>query len=73
MSKTKFEIGDMIKRRSNVFDKNSPWMKGTVTKVYSYKSKIHGYYPELYEVEWINMNKIEGGFLPHGLDELINV
>jgi len=64
----KFKVGDGIKRRSDVFDDKSPYLKGEIVRVYSDIYSIHGYYPELYEVEWHNADRIEKGFLPHGLE-----
>ena len=63
----KFKIGDTVKRRFDVFNENSAWMRGIIIEIYSYRSSHHGYYPELYKVDWTTHSRIEYGFLPHGL------
>lgn len=70
----KFNVGDWVKRRVNVFDSSSPYRLGRVVRRYSKKEitlpvsgSTLGPYPELYEVEWED-GKIESSFLPHGID-----
>lgn len=66
----KFKIGDFVTRRENVFDQRSPLMHGIVIACYSKHSKYSGFSPEVYDVEWVRpVQKIERGYLPHGLDK----
>lgn len=71
--KTKFIIGDRVKREIDIFKVDSEFKYGKIIKVYSEPIKkyrgglVLGPYPELYEVLW-DSGQTEKGFLPHGLD-----
>ncbi len=67
----KFHVGDRVERLEDVYDQTSLLLHGEVIEVYSYTSQRFGFYPEMYKVKWDN-EKIEKGFLPHGLDLTAN-
>jgi hypothetical protein len=62
----KFNKGDLVLRRADVFDERSRLMTGTVTDAYNDYASRFGPYPELYEVTWDD-GSVERGYLPHGL------
>jgi len=67
----KFKLKQRVKRKFNVFDKNSKYMNGTVIRIYSeprtnYGGLILGPYPELYDVSWDN-SRYGKGYFPQGL------
>jgi len=66
----RFQINERVQRLKDVFNQRSVMQHGKIQRVYSYTSKTlaHGYYPEMYDVQW-DSGKIENGFLPHGLDK----
>lgn len=62
----KFKVGDFVRRAKRGEKDTQP--HGVVIHAYS-KTTILGHYPELYDVEWTRpVQKIERGFLPHGLE-----
>lgn len=75
MSDIKFQYGDRVVRREDVFNPNSPLKRGTITCVYGrhFYCELSGgevmdwNYDEMYDVVW-DSGKVEKGFLPHGLD-----
>lgn len=67
----KFNVGDRVTRRENVYDSSSNLMRGSVVRVYAIQNTKFGPYPELYEVRWDN-GSVKGGYLPHGLDKEYN-
>ena len=68
----RWQVGERVKRRRDVYDQKSPFRHGDVVLRYSatYPSRpdlpAHDY-PELYAVQWDD-GKFERGFLRHGLD-----
>lgn len=65
----RFEVGDRVTRLEDVYDQTSRLMTGTVIRRFSRQSELHGFYPELYTVQWDD--GAEGrAYLPHGLDKL---
>ncbi len=62
----RWKVGDRVIRRANVFDKLSCVRHGTVVRAYNQTGCQFGPYPEIYDVAWDD--RIEHGFLPHGLD-----
>lgn len=62
----KFKPGDLVERRSNPMDQESPLRYGIIIERYTNYVNTGYYYPELYEVEWSD-GQLERGFLPHGL------
>lgn len=70
---TKFEEGDRVIRRENVYDPRSPLMHGTVVEIYE-SWGLGGYHSEVYKVRWDGSTEIREGYLPHGLHlEGVNV
>jgi hypothetical protein len=62
------KIGDRVRRRIDVYNDNSNYKTGTVTKKYS-KTTQFGFYPEIYEVLWDN-DRTKKGYLKHGLERI---
>ena len=62
----RYQIGDRVMRRTDVYNQASALLRGRVTERYSQRDSI-GYYPELYAVAWDGGDEARG-FLPHGLD-----
>ena len=68
-------IGDIVKRRTDIFDYNSEYKYGVIIKVYSLPAKRYscgytlGPYPELFKVKWNNKKKIEEGFFEYGIEK----
>ena len=68
-----FKKGDRVKRKVGL----EIYKIGTVIKRYSAKARTIadvtlGPYPELYAVKWEGTGRVEKGFLPHGIEPLIN-
>ena len=69
-------IGDLVKRRINVFDYNSEHKYGVIVKIYSLPEKsysngeILGPYTKLFAVKWNNIDLIGEGFLEHGIEKI---
>ena len=69
-------IGDIVKRRIDIFDYNSEYKYGVITKIYSLPEKrysngyILGPYSKLFKVKWNNKEKIEEGFFEWGIEKV---
>ena len=63
----RFEVGDRVQRRKDVFDNESPMLHGCVVKAYSRWGTRFGDYPELFDVRWDGVKAVEHGFLPNGI------
>lgn len=66
-----FKVGDLVYRPKDVYDDESPIMKGVVVNV-RYNIPPGPYvegpsYPVLIDVEWDGDNRISYGYLPHGI------
>ena len=68
MRMNRFQVGDRVVRRVNVYDESSRLMHGLVSRIYSDYDSQFGSYPELYEVAWDHKPGVSSGFLRHGLD-----
>ena len=68
--KPRWNVGDRVCRREDVYDESSHLMVGTVIDRYSDFTSRFGPYPELYAVEWDGWIR-QRGFLPHGLNAVI--
>jgi len=78
MSHNRFQVGDRVIRRQDVFDDRSPFMHGEVTERYSYTSEsvkdMNGngiHYAEVYCVCWdkhlLGRNVERRGYLRNGI------
>ncbi len=62
------KVGDLVTRRSDVFNDKSALLTGIVAKgPYNRMSPRFGWYPELYDVLWQQLPKISRGYMRHGL------
>ena len=69
-------IGDLVKRRTDVFDNNSEYKYGVIVRIYSlpiikYSGEYTlGPYPKLFAVKWNHIERIGEGFLEHGIEKI---
>ena len=65
----KFYIGDRVQRLSDINNKDSPMLTGTVVRAYRLTSLL----PEVYDVIWdSDATRIDEGFLLYGLEHETN-
>ena len=69
-------IGDIVKRITDIFDYNSEYKYGVIIMVYSLPEKryssgyILGPYPKLFAVKWNNIERVGEGFFEYGIEKI---